>query len=118
MLISFSTPYLLPIPLTHTHSKLINKSVPNTVDLRALTQISSTANKRARDEAEQENMTLVTESARAIGCHISDLTGDKILHKDPETIRNLLVELIRVRLLACLVWTMSVICVLPSGAGS
>ena len=87
---------------THTHfhsSKLINKSVPNTVDMRALTQISSTATKRARDEAEQENMTLVTESARAIGCHIFDTTGDKILCKDPETIRNLLVDLIRVRVL-------------------
>ncbi|KAL5476306.1 hypothetical protein EMCRGX_G026232 [Ephydatia muelleri] len=77
--------------------KLINKSVPNTVDLRALTQISSTASKHVREEAEQDNMTLVTESARAIGCHISDATGEKVLRKDPETIRNLLVDLIRAR---------------------
>lgn len=69
------------------------------MDLRALTPISSTASKRAREEAELENMTLVTESARAIGCHISDATGDKVLQKDPETIRNLLVDLIRVRFL-------------------
>ena len=56
-------------------------------------------------------MTLVTESARAIGCHISDATGEKVLRKDPETIRNLLVDLIRVRLLrACLVCLSPVCC--------
>ena len=50
-----------------------------------------------KDEADQENMTLTIESARAIGCRITDSTGDKILRKDPPTIRSFLVDLIRVR---------------------
>ncbi len=39
-------------------------------------------------------MTLVTESARAIGCRVTDDTGEKILAKDPQ---GFLVDLIRVR---------------------
>ena len=82
---------------THTHSKLINRSVPNTVDLRALTRISPTASSSERTEALQENMTLTTESARAIGCRVTESTGESILAKDPATIRTFLVDLIRVR---------------------
>ena len=83
--------------LTHTHSKLINKSVPNTVDLRALTRISPSASPAEQDEDLRENMTLTVESARAIGCHVTDTTADRILEKDPQTIRTFLVDLIRVR---------------------
>ena len=77
-------------------SKLINKSVPNTVDLRALTVVSPSSRPSLRAEADQENMTLVIESARAIGCQITDSTADNILQKDPQTIRDFLVDLIRV----------------------
>ena len=79
------------------HSKLINKSVPNTVDLRALTRTPPPSQVASREEAMQENMTLVVESARAIGCRIDDDMGQRILNKDPETIRAFLQDLIRVR---------------------
>ena len=66
------------------------------MDLRALTTISPNMSAADREEAEQENMTLTTESARAIGCRVTDSTGDLILGKDPPTIRGFLVDLIRV----------------------
>jgi len=77
------------------YSKLINKSVPNTVDLRALSSVPSRRGPR-RHEALQENMTLVIESGRAIGCRVNDDTGDKIMSGDPETINSFLLDLIRV----------------------
>ena len=49
-----------------------------------------------RDEALQENMTLVIESARAIGCRVDDDSIEKVLAKDPQTIQDFLVDLIRV----------------------
>ena len=86
---------------THTHtcncSKLVNKSVANTVDLRALTKISSSSSEDQKREALKENMTLALESARAIGCRVSDDSGDNILNRHPQTIRDFLVDLIRVR---------------------
>lgn len=75
-------------------SKLINKSVSGTVDLRALSKVTGSSAQRA--EAIEDNMTLVIESARAIGCQINDLTQNLILQKDPETIDNFLIDLIRV----------------------
>jgi len=71
--------------------------VPNTVDLRALTRISPSASPAEQAEDLKENMTLTVESARAIGCHVTDATADRILEKDPKTIRTFLVDLIRVR---------------------
>lgn len=64
------------------------------MDLRALSKVTGSTAQRA--EAVQDNMMLVTESARAIGCQITESTQDKILHKEPETIDNFLVDLIRV----------------------
>ena len=55
----------------------------------------------------QENMTLVVESARAIGCRIDDDSGQKILDKDPETIRKFLLDLIRVSLGTLARWDVS-----------
>ncbi len=75
-------------------SKLINKAVPGTVDMRALSNITGSTAQRA--EAKHDNMTLVIESARAIGCRINDATFDGVMHKDPETINNFLLDLIRV----------------------
>ena len=94
---------LLPTPKithththTHTHSKLINLSVRNTVDLRALTKISASMSAAQRAESLQDNMTLVIESARAIGCRVEEDSIEKILEKNPQTIRDFLVDLIRV----------------------
>lgn len=83
--------------MDNIYSKLVNKSVPNTVDLRALTKISSSASESQRMEALKENMTLALESARAIGCRVDDESADNILNRHPQTIRNFLVDLIRVR---------------------
>ncbi len=77
-------------------SKLINKSVRDTVDLRALTKISMRGSAAAKREALEENMVLVVESARAIGCRVVDDLAEKILSGDPDTIRQFLVDLIRV----------------------
>ena len=66
------------------------------MDLRALTTITRSMSADDREEAEQENMTLTIESARAIGCQVTDSTGDLILKKDPPTIRSFLINLIRV----------------------
>ena len=74
----------------------MNKSVPNTVDLRALTKISASASEDQKREALKENMTLALESARAIGCRVSDDSSDNILNRHPQTIRDFLVDLIRV----------------------
>ena len=77
-------------------SKLVNKSVANTVDLRALTKISSSSSEDQKREALKDNMTLALESARAIGCRVSDDSSDNILNRHPQTIRDFLVDLIRV----------------------
>ena len=94
-------------------SKLINKSVPNTVDLRALTKIPTRGSADAKREALEENMVLVVESARAIGCQVNDTSGEKILEGDPTTIRKLLVDLIRVSLARMLMYLC--VSVLPLG---
>ena len=45
-------------------------------------------------------MTLVVESARAIGCSVTDATERNLIKGDEETIRTLLIHLIRVRTLS------------------
>ncbi len=82
-------------------SKLINKSVRDTVDLRALTKMPTRGSATAKKEALEENMMLAVESARAIGCRVSDDTGSKILSGDPDIIRAFLVDLIRVSWFHC-----------------
>ena len=64
------------------------------VDLRALSKVRGTA--AQRKEAIEENMTLVVESGRSIGCPVEDDTAQRIIQKDPGTINNFLVDLIRV----------------------
>ena len=71
--------------------------MPNTVDLRALTKMPVRGSAEAKREALEENMVLVVESARAIGCRVTDSSGDQIIKGDPTTIRQFLVDLIRVR---------------------
>ena len=79
---------------TFYFSKLINKSVRGTVDLRALSKVQGSA--LQRKEAIEDNMTLVVESGRAIGCQVTEETAEKIIQKDPSTITDFLVNLIRV----------------------
>ena len=62
--------------------------------MRALSKVAGSTAQRSA--AIEENMTLVIESARAIGCQITDSTQDQILHKEPDTIDKFLVDLIRV----------------------
>ena len=79
------------------YSKLINKSVRGTVDLRALTKTPPpSASSYEKEEAIEENMTLVVESARAIGCSISEGMEVKLAEGDPTTIDKFLVDLIKV----------------------
>ncbi len=65
--------------------------------MRALSKISGSSSQRV--EAMLDNMTLVIESARAIGCRIHDTMQDSIMEKEPGTIKDFLVDLIRVSLL-------------------
>ena len=71
----------------------------HTVDLRALTKTpppsASTAEKA---EAIEENMLLVVESARAIGCSVTDNMVEELTRGDRATIDKLIMELIKVRL--------------------
>ena len=79
------------------YSKLINKSVRGTVDLRALTKTPPpSASSYEKEEAIEENMTLVVESARAIGCSITEGMEVKLAEGDPTTIDKFLVDLIKV----------------------
>ena len=79
------------------YSKLINKSVRGTVDLRALTKTPPpSASSYEKEEAIEENMTLVVESARAIGCSITEGMEVKLAEGDPTTIDKFLLDLIKV----------------------
>ena len=96
---------LINIDSSH-FSKLINKSVRGTVDLRALTKTPPlTASKADIMEAIEENMILVVESARAIGCAISDGMEIQLVNGDHTTIDKLILELIRVSIYNLMVVT-------------
>ena len=76
-------------------SRLINKSVRGTVDLRALTKTPPpSAGRYEKEEALEENMTLVVESARSIGCSVTDETLPNLIKGDQPTIKTLLVQLL------------------------
>ncbi|XP_019856627.1 PREDICTED: uncharacterized protein LOC109585118 [Amphimedon queenslandica] len=78
--------------------KLINKSVRHTVDLRALTKTPPpTASTAEKTEAIEENMLLVVESARAIGCSVTDNMVEELTRGDKATIDKLIIELIKSR---------------------
>jgi plastin-1 len=54
-------------------SKLINKAVPGTIDERVLNINPSTA------EAVMENLNLLINSAKSIGCNMNDITFEDII---------------------------------------
>lgn len=81
------------------HSKLINKSVRQTVDLRALTKTPPpSASAAEKAEALEENMILVVESARAIGCSVTENMEVELARGDHSAIDRLVLELIKVSL--------------------
>lgn len=80
-----------------TFSKLINKSVRNTVDLRALTKTPPpSASSADKAEAMEENMILVVESARSIGCSVTEDMEQLLAEGDRNAVDKLLIELIKV----------------------
>lgn len=68
-----------------------------TVDLRALTKTPPpSADREEKEEALEENMMLVVESARSIGCAVNDQTIPLLIKGDGITVNNFLIQLIRV----------------------
>ena len=76
-------------------SEIINLCVRGTVDMRALTVVKS-GGRREEAVAREENMTLAVESARAIGCQISDNTHSKLLAGDKNASVQILFDLVKV----------------------
>jgi len=77
------------------YCKLINVSVPNTVDERAM-------NKGAKLTVFQvhENLTLALNSATAIGCYIVNIGADDLRDGKPHLVLGLLWQIIRIGLLS------------------
>ncbi|XP_019858943.1 PREDICTED: uncharacterized protein LOC109587147 isoform X3 [Amphimedon queenslandica] len=70
----------------------------HTVDLRALTKTPPpTASTAEKTKAIEENMLLVVESARAIGCSVTDNMVEELTRGDEGTIDKLIIELIKSR---------------------
>ena len=63
--------------------------------MRALTVVKS-GGRREEAVAREENMTLAVESARAIGCQISDNTHSKLLAGDKNASVQILFDLVKV----------------------
>ncbi len=78
---------------TSPYSKLINKSVPNTVDERAINKTKLTVYSIV-----QENQTLALNSAASIGCNITNIKPMDIMVGRPHVILDLLWQIIKVKL--------------------
>ena len=70
-------------------SSLLNHAVRNTVDMRALSPSQE-------PDSKESNMMLALESARAIGCHIGDNTFQLIDRGEPQAVRQLVMDIVRV----------------------
>eukprot|EP01101_Sappina_pedata_P012387 TRINITY_DN8500_c0_g1_i1.p1 TRINITY_DN8500_c0_g1~~TRINITY_DN8500_c0_g1_i1.p1 ORF type:complete len:811 (-),score=442.92 TRINITY_DN8500_c0_g1_i1:72-2348(-) len=75
-------------------AKLINKAVPDTVDERTI----NIKKKLTRDEKE-DNVKLVINSAKGIGCSLTGITLESICQGSASTILNLYWQIIRIGLL-------------------
>ncbi len=73
-----------------THSKLINTSVANTVDERAINKTKLNVFRI------QENQTLALNSASSIGCNIINIGPQDIMEGRPHLILGLLWQVIKV----------------------
>ncbi len=72
------------------HSKLINTSVANTVDERAINKTKLNVFRK------QENQTLALNSASSIGCNIVNIGPQDIMEGRPHLILGLLWQVIKV----------------------
>ncbi len=75
--------------------KLINVSVPDTVDERAINR-----GKKLNIYTKQENLTLALNSARSIGCSIVNIGAEDLARGTPHLVLGLLWQIIRVGLFA------------------
>lgn len=73
------------------YSKLINKSVPDTIDERAINKTNLSIYRRA------ENHNLALMSAQSIGCNIVNIGDDDLEKTKPHLVLGLLWQVIRVR---------------------
>jgi len=76
-------------PVCVVCSSLLNHAVRNTVDMRALSPSQE-------PDSRESNMMLALESARAIGCHIGDNTTQLIDRGEPQAVRQLIMDIVRV----------------------
>ena len=102
---SMGVAYVLPLP----PSELINLCVKGTVDMRALTVVK-TGGRKEEAVAREENMTLAVESARAIGCQITESTHSKLLSGDKATCRQIVFDLVKVRLSVSILVVQVLVC--------
>ena len=71
--------------------KLINDAVPDTIDERAI-------NKKAKHPVEiSENITLMLNSARAIGCNVVNIDAEDIKAGTPHLVLGLIWQIVKVR---------------------
>ncbi|XP_071795457.1 plastin-3-like [Asterias amurensis] len=75
--------------------KMINVSVPGTIDERAINR-----GKKLNIYTKQENLTLALNSARSIGCNIVNIGAGDLAHGTPHLVLGLLWQIIRVGLFA------------------
>ena len=73
--------------------KLINQVVPDTIDVRAMNVAPQT------EEQRRENFTLCLNSAKAIGCDLSNVQAEQLLG-DTEELKKLTWEIVRTELLS------------------
>ena len=86
-------------PVCCVCSSLLNHAVPNTVDMRALSPSQD-------PDSKESNMMLALESARAIGCRIGDNTTQMIDRGEPQAVRQLFMDIVRV-LINCFCFVLS-----------
>ena len=78
--------------------KLINKAVPDTVDVRALN-----IKKRKLNTWEiQENQNLVINAAKAIGCKVVNVHNEDLIKGTPHLILGLIWQIVKIQLLAAI----------------
>ena len=75
------------------HSKLINSSIPGTIDERAI-------NRKLNTYTIHENQTLALNSASAIGCNIINIGAEDLVEGKPHLVLGLLWQVIRIGLFA------------------
>lgn len=92
-------------------SKMINLSVPDTVDERA---INKPKGGKLTIFKIHENMTLALNSARSIGCNIVNIGAEDLEKGKPHLVLGLLWQIIRVSVWVCCVVSVIYISILQS----